>query len=257
MSECRICSAYEEFLKDEHGFDQCVNSTNTEQKNQIIQATESNNELCKSKPASNFTRRQSQRLTIAKQHLPDYYYYYQHRRRSLAVTRNSKNTTNQSKTSEKRKTLQSSNVNSSSCNDQTSQHIEISTSRVESFNTQQRMEVDSNTERKLPDISKELNVSQHPSVSTSKNMDGEAMADGDLGLTLTFDNSAVIPHSEQQTMPIALSSETNTAQNSTRSPNSQRKTIYRSIIVLNDFSDLLKSELSKKNVHFDLNNEHS
>lgn len=87
-----------------------------------------------------------------------------------------------------------------------SQHMDVSTSRVESFNTQQRMEIDLNTEPKLPNISEELNVSQHST----------AMADSD-----------------QQIMPTLLS-KTNTKQIQKNRRIQAAK--YRSFVVLNDLS---------------------
>lgn len=228
MSIYRIYSAYEEFLKDEHDSQQCVNKTDIQQTDQINQATESIDELSKCKPARILTRRQSLRPVSAKHHLPDYY-YYQHAKRPSKITKNSKNSPNQLNASE-----ENNKENNNKYNGQTSQPMDNSKSQVEASDTQQRMEIDLSTELNYSGISEELNVPQLLTVTKSINVHEKDMTDDNLELAIAFDNNAVV------------------------SNKSGRNTKYRPFIIINDFCDFLKSNLSNNNVDFsDGTNEHS
>lgn len=255
LSEYRLCNAYEEFLKDETFFDQCIHNINTEkqdqvnqatesidappeiipnriitrrqsqrnthaeQQNKIIQATENINALPEIQPKRILTRRQSQRNVKPRHESPDFYYYPTKR----SSTKNAKNTTEDSNAGE------NSNVNG----------------MVESSKKQQRMGIDPKTKRKLPNISEELNASQHTAEVASKNMKRKVAAVGNRG-PISIIDKAVISRGDKENMPPALS-KTYRESNSKESKNSGSDNKRHSLIILDDFCDVLKSNAFNKN----------
>lgn len=179
MSDYRICSAYDEFVQDEHFFDQQLNRTDSQKQNQESRPTESIDSLSKSKPKAIVARRQSQRNAKPKQQLSDHYYYYPKRSTNI----NSKIPDNGGVKSR----VHATRMSSKNCHDQASQHTNDSKAQVKSSNTKQRTDSDLNTKlnKLLSDISEESNVSQHSAEITTKNIG----ATKDNNLTSTIENA--------------------------------------------------------------------
>lgn len=201
----RICSAYDEFLKDQP-IDQFFDNTVTEQRDQIKLENRNVGHQSGSESKKGFIR-QSKR--IAERYLKD---------TNRPSTKNTKKSIVRGKHSISR---------SSKCNEGTLKQKNIFQSQSESLVTKQ----------KLPDIRKELNIPQY---STNKNINRNIMADDDLMEMASSDGDAVhlcIDKKIMSSVPI----ETNTETDPQKSIHSGRKTKTVPIIILSDFYDLLKS----------------
>lgn len=233
----RICSAYEEFLKDEQFFDQCISGTNTEQPKRVKWATATIDILPETKSAGVNTRRLSQRIAKPKTNSTDYFYEHRPKRTSTIQTRSSKTTMNQSNAGVKSK--MNSSMSSNNCNGQISQHMNVSKKQVKSFNLHKRMKIDRNAEKKLPDP----NAPQHSAEIKPKIVDEEATADDNPKLKLTFIN-AIISRGDQQAIT-SLVSESKEEPSPHDSNDLDRNNASHSFIVLDDICVALESNVPK------------
>lgn len=221
LSVCRICSAYEEFVKDEIFFDQCINNTESDKQDQVNQATESIVVISKSVPKAILTRRQSQRNPKPEQNLSDFYYDYPKR----SSAKNSKITTNQSNAVVEPKV--NGNMSPKNYNNQTSQQ-HVSLSQVKSS----RVERNLNTKQKLPKISEESNVIQLSTEIASQSMN------------------------KSQEKQLSVSSKRSKKTRAQKLNSSVNSAISPSFIILDDCCNLVKTNLPKKKIRSnDDNNE--
>lgn len=238
-----MCSAYEEFLKDEQFFDQCVSSTETKQQKRVKWTMESVDILPETKSDGVITHRQSQR--VAKPKTNSDYHYYEHRskRTSTIQTRSSKNTMEQSNAGANRKV--NCSMPSNNCNGQTSKRMNAPITQVESANLQKRMNIDRYAKTKLPDISEESNVLQRSVKIKSKNLIEGTTTDNNHKQKSSLAKE-IVSRSNQHTV-LSKVPEPNERAIPHDSNDSDTHNDSHSFIVIDDFYDALKTNAPKIN----------